>query len=242
MWYKAKFNVPSTFSYRIGNSADVTAISAPFPSFSAIRLGIVSTAIRTKGIHYGELVFNLIKTMPIKIGVPERYSKSRIVTKRLKWDVRGDVPGSDKSATNTVGFREYIMTDYIEIYFKIDKKPVKKVLEDVLSCVRYWGTGNSLVSLISFEEVSEGEPTENTVKHFMDATNEELSTGKYMTIELFDINPKLKFSDLTSAFKGEKNVKHQEEWYIYNMELKDVNDRFEIYQRTDIREDILNEN
>lgn len=225
MWRKARFLVYSTFSYRNVGDGDTTVTTSPFPHYSVIKLGIVASAIREGGTVLGKKVFEFLKYVPIRIGIPEKYSINTVTKIRYKWKKEKDKMSLDK----TIGFREYVRCDYIDIFFYIKTEEMKNLFEKILKSVRYFGTGDSLVTLISFTN----EEPKHVVKHMPEIDYNELSTGKYKLITLFDIDEKTTFEELEKAHKNELKIDYPKVHCAYNVkEVKSV-DRIKFFKRVD---------
>lgn len=175
-WIRADYEFGGLFSYRIPDYPSPSyALSSPLPGPSTIKLAVVATAIETTGdIDFGEQIFYEIKNIPIRIGLPEKFSISNVLIKRLK------KKKDEEKFENTFGIRGYLhMFEPLMIYFNMDNN---ETLKDILKKIRRIGTSDSIVSCIN---ITEEDPAENSIKA---STSMENNKRNVLPIPIKDIS------------------------------------------------------
>jgi len=104
LWVRIECHFGSMFSYRIPNFNSFYALASPVPSPSAVKLGLVSSAIEATGdVAVGRSLFDAVRSADIAIAPAVRVAASRVLTKRLK------KPKSKTAGfTESFGIREYM--------------------------------------------------------------------------------------------------------------------------------------
>jgi len=215
-WVKLKLHFPSFYSYRIPGYSSQYALSLPLPSPSAIKLGLVATAIRTSGsVREGEKVFDEIRDAEIRIQPPEKVVVNSFLIKRLK---KKKQPTETQSFEKTFGVREYVhFSDDISIY--IGYKNLDTTIT-YLKMLRYLGTGDSLL-FVKEVECKNVQLPDNTVRPISKTESVELIPNEpFILYPIKDLSNKSKFEHI-NPFAGSrsKNV-FEDKYYLLRAKIK----------------------
>jgi len=196
VWVKATYEFASLFSYRIPDFSSQYALSSILPGPSTIKLAIVSTAIEITGnVEYGKEIFEIIKNIEIKVGLPKRVAQTNVLIKRLKKKKK------NSGFESTFGIRGYVhYPEKFDIYLDVPENKRKEIMK-MLKNIRNFGTSDSLVWC---SNVTEEEPSNNVISVVEEVGKE--NQRNILIIPVKDLNPKAKFDDI-NIYKKKKTKK-----------------------------------
>jgi len=211
-WVKITLHFPSFFSYRIPDYSSQYALSVPLPSPSAVKLALVSTAIRTTGnVAEGERVFYTVRDADIRIAPPKQIAINSFLIKRLK--KKKNKPGFE----NTFGVREYVFfPDDINLFVGCNDVDVLITYSRML---RYLGSGDSAVYVRGVKPAEQ--PPESAIKAITDEEFAKvISDGAYAVYPVKDISKKVKFEQVNPySGKSGRNV-FERRYYLLKAKIK----------------------
>lgn len=216
-WVKLKLHFPSFYSYRIPGYSSQYALSLPLPSPSAIKLGLVATAIRTSGsVKEGEKVFDEIRDAEIRIQPPERISINSFTVKRLK---KKKEPTETQTFEKTFGVREYVhFSDDMLIY--IGNKNLSNSATKYFKMLRYLGTGDSLLFVRDIGYV-DSPSSDNLIRPISKTDSVKLIPNEpFILYPIKDLSNNSKFEHI-SPFAGSrsKNV-FEDKYYLLRAKIR----------------------
>ena len=211
-WVKLTVHFPSFFSYRIPDYSSQYALSVPLPSPSAIKLAVVSTAIRATGnVAEGERVFYAVRDADVRINPPKQIAINSFLIKRLK--KKKNEPGFE----NTFGVREYVFfPDDFDLFIGCDDADIAIKYSAML---RYLGSGDSILYVRHVEQTEK--PPKSAIKAITDKEFvEAISKESYVVYPVKDISKKAKFEQINPySGKSIKNV-FERKYYLIKAKIK----------------------
>ncbi|NYB26828.1 MAG: type I-A CRISPR-associated protein Cas5 [Methanobacteriaceae archaeon] len=209
-WLKFTLHFPSFFSYRIPDYSSQYALGIPLPSPSTLKLGVISSAIKSTGkVSEGEKVFNVVKDAEVCVAPPEKIAINSFLIKRLK------KRKEDLKLIPTFGIRDYVFfPDDIDIF--VGSENIDSVAE-YFSKMNYIGSSDSMVYVKSIEPKT---PSENVIKavdidEFSDAAEKE----SYLVYPVKDINKNATFDQINSySSKSSRKILDQK-YYLINAKV-----------------------
>lgn len=214
-WARLTLHSPSFFSYRIPDYSSQYALSVPLPSPSAIKLGLVATAIRTTGnVAEGKRIFYTVRDADIRVIPPKQIAINSVLVKRLK---KKKNPTKLETFERTFGVREYVFfSEDIDLFFGCDN--INTAIK-YFGMLRYIGSGDSILYVRCVELVKK--PPESAIKAVTDKEFVEVISKEHCTIyPVKDINKKAKFEHINPySGKSCKNV-FERKYYLINAKIK----------------------
>lgn len=225
-WLKLTLHFPSFFSYKIPDYSSQYALGVPLPSPSALKLGVVSTAIRSSGkVSEGEKVFDAVKDAEICIIPPEMIVINSFLIKRLK--NRGIKSKKEKkriangelklrSIEPTFGIRDYVFfSDDINIF--VGGTNINFTSE-YFPKMNYVGSSDSLVYV---KCIQTQKPSKNVINPVdIDEFSEAIQKESYMVYPVKDINKNTTFEQI-NPYSGKSRGKIlDQKYYLINTKVR----------------------
>mgnify|MGYP000846014213 CR=1 FL=1 len=202
-WLKLTLHFPSFFSYRIPDYSSQYALGVPLPSPSTLKLGVVSTAIRSTGkVSEGEKVFGAVKNAEICIIPPERVVINSFLIKRLK-NKKGGL-----ELIPTFGIRDYVFfSDDIEVF--VGNENINSVAE-YFNKINYIGSSDSIAYIKSIKTEN---PSKNVIKAVnIDEFSDAAAKESYLVYPVKDINKDTTFVQI-NPYSGKSSRKILDQKY-----------------------------
>ncbi|RMF87952.1 MAG: hypothetical protein D6736_11730 [Nitrospinota bacterium] len=212
-WLIATYQPVGLFSLKYGEATSTGGKSLLVPTPFAIRTALLDVAIRVKGVAYGPEAFELIKSLRLALGLPERIAVTNLFAKVLKPERDRE---SDRAFQRTIAFREYVqLSGYLEIALGGESKTLE-AMKPLLPHITYFGKRGSffqLVGQVKERETEENKPPEGFVSLTGPSSLDGQGQGEPPSAfplgiiqRLDDWGPKLTF-DQVNIYNREKGIK-----------------------------------
>jgi hypothetical protein len=225
-WITAELEFASFFSYRVPGSSPSFALASPAPSPGAVRLGLTATMIEASGhLTEGERFFDVVKSAPLRIQVPERASAFRALVRRLKKEK------NDRNLIQSYGTREYVhFHGPLTVSIDVENGQVEKV-RWVLTHLRRLGTTDSLLfckgisntpldERLCIRPLAEVEPRASDLNH-------------RLVLPLIDLADKpLVFEDVNIYSGSTRKGALKQMMYLFPLKPVQIGDTWVIYERS----------
>lgn len=228
MWLKIDYKPASLFSFRNIKATGSGATSLLCPTPFAVKMALVDTAIKSKGVEYGKQVYEKIKTATIKFKLPQHCVVNKTIIRifnldnrylKVKNDAGKNVRATDENGNYITGnpvkpaFREFVyFNGNLSIAMDISDLDDDFISEltSLFTGINYFGKKGSFMQFVGSETMDEI-PSEFLQR--MDS-DEPITTGKrnfLLTVE--DTNEDITFEQI-NVFDSSDKLKRHEPYHL----------------------------
>jgi len=164
MWLVARYRPVAAFSLRSSLATSSGGRTNLVPSMYAMKLALVDAAFRAN--EDGAAVFDLVKGLGIRFGVPDQIAVSNTFIKiRRKWEskekrVEGEEKPDGPAFTSSVAFREFcyyhgdlLVAVDVDAVAPIDRDLLRRLLQHI----NYIGKRGSFFQLVDVQDLDAGQ-------------------------------------------------------------------------------------
>lgn len=163
MWLHAEYAPTALYSLKLSTATSSGGKTLLAPTPYAVKMALLDTAFRVKGISEAELLWPLIRDLRVAVRPPARAVVTNLFTKILKKN-RGAPPEGSAHAGplgKSIGYREYVhFAGLLSLAVSPQQEESLDVLSQLLAGVNYLGKRGSFLQLVRAPEICDTLPAE----------------------------------------------------------------------------------